>query len=47
MHLGEIASQGAIMSVKEMSVLNYNVIYDMCEPKVKGYGVSYRSGGVD
>ena len=29
-NLGEIASQGAIMSVTDMPVLNYDVIYDIC-----------------
>ena len=33
--MGEIASPGAIMSVADMTVLNYDVIYDMCEPQVK------------
>ena len=32
--MGEIASLGAIMSVTDMPVLNYDDIYDMCEPKV-------------
>ena len=40
-HLGEIPSLGAIMSDTDMPVLNYDVIYDMCEPHVKCSGVSY------
>ena len=44
MILGEIPSLGAIMSVTDMPVLNYDVIYDMCEPQLKG-GVSNRPGG--
>ena len=39
--LGEIASLCAIMSLTDMPVLNYDVIYDMCEPQVKSSGVSY------
>ena len=41
-NLGEIALQGAIMSVTDM---NYDVIYHMCETQVKGLGVSSRPGG--
>ena len=43
--MGDIASQSAIMSVTDMPVLNYDVIYDMCEPQVKSCEVSYQSGG--
>ena len=45
--MGEIAALGAIMSVTVMRVRNYDVTYDMCEPQVKGSGVSYRPGGGD
>ena len=44
-NLGEITSQGAGMFVTDMPVLNYGVIYHMCEPQVKGSGMPYRPGG--
>ena len=46
-NLGKITSQGARMCVTDIPVLNYGVIYHMCEPQVKVSRVSYQSGRED